>query len=61
MFWNWIKRIALSIEKKRRQRHYKLIYSDTYGYGVQEALSATVVRQWFLNHDDYIDYDDDDE
>ena len=59
MFWNWIKRIALAIEKKHRQRHYKLIYSDTYGYGVQEALTHTVVRQWFLNHDDYIDYDDD--
>jgi hypothetical protein len=46
------------MEKKHRQRHYKLIYSDTYGYGVQEALTHTVVRQWFLNHDDYIDYDD---
>lgn len=58
MFWNWIKRIALAIEKKHRQRYYKLIYSDTYGYGVEEALSATIVRQWFLNHNDYIDYDD---
>ena len=50
--------MALAIEKKHRQKNYKLIYSDTYGYGVEEALSHTVVRQWFLNHDDYIDYDE---
>ncbi len=65
MFWNWLKDIRNWLnyrmevmEKNHRQRNYKLIYSDTYGYGVEEVLSSTVVYQWFLNHEDYIDYDD---
>jgi hypothetical protein len=47
--------IFLRIEKWWRQRNYKMIYSDTYGYGVEEKLTSSIKRQWFLNHYDYIE------
>lgn len=43
------------MEKSWRQRNYKLIYSDRYGYGVEETLTPGLRYQWFINHTDYIE------
>jgi len=55
MFRNWIRGIIHSIQKAWRQRNYRMIYSDTYGYGVEEQLSYNLKYQWFINHTDYIE------
>ncbi len=55
MFWNWLKNITEYMEKSWRQRNYKLIYSDRYGYGVEETLIPGLRYQWFINHTDYIE------
>ena len=55
MFWKWIKNIIYSIQKVWRQRNYNMIYSDTYGYGIEEQLSPNLKHQWFINHTDYIE------
>jgi len=55
MFWNWIKYKIYTIQKAWRQRNYTMIYSDMYGYGVEEQLSSSLKHQWFINHTDYIE------
>ena len=48
--------MGVRFEKYLRQRNYKLIYSDRYGYGVEETLIPNrLVYQWFVGHADYID------
>lgn len=50
-------RIIKYIKKSYRQRNYKLIYSDRYGYGVENKIADKLKQQWFLNHDDFIEED----
>lgn len=54
-FKNFIERINDRIAKWCRQRTYSLIYSERYGYGVEDKLTPTIKRNWFLNHDDIIE------
>jgi len=52
---NFIRNILIKIQKRIRQRNYTLIYSDKYGYGVEEKISPKITQIWFINHSDFIE------
>jgi hypothetical protein len=54
---NKINRMIEKFHRYLRQRNYKLIYSDRYGYGVEHRVSYTLIYHWFSNHTDVINYE----